>query len=687
MRKDQSLAADLSWAALLGILLLGISYLRLWGDTGSAAFGGNVIEATLAQPIIGTKLGSNLMLYALAQAALHGVFAMLFVALAHLTRFAWNDQKNSRRSWSILWFLAGTVWVLVANATWFPTSSLGEPYAEIAAASWHGINLLTLCTALLSAAFIATLLRAAIRLTLPPPRVLLRWGIPAAVVPLVLFVVMTHEPAQATAKASDKPNIVIIGLDSLRYDAVRRQPTLTPSIDAFLQESVSFSDATTPLARTFPSWVSLITGRHPHTTGATVNLLPRHIIHTGETLPQLLSRAGYRSVYAIDEVRFSNLDLSYGFDQMIAPPIGATDFLLGFFADTPLSNVVMNTPVGALLFPYTHANRAAALTYDPDSFVRRIDRNLDVRGPTLLAVHLTLAHWPYTWADSSPVYHDTPKRSVREVYEEAVARVDQQFEAVLTTLRRHGMLDNALVFVLSDHGEGLGDKHEGESGSKLDYRFDPAKLNGHGTSVFSRHQYHVVLAARTFGNASLQLRPGSIVAEPVSLEDVTPTIAALLSLQPSQPFDGISLLPLLRQEPAKDAFAHRIRFTETEFNPPGFIMGTFATPSALRTAASFYRVDPETDRVQLREEDLDVVLAKRQYAAFRGSRMVVAFPSPDPEVSTLELGLLNPPATQPIPLSRTMLEADPETGTLWQALQARFPDLRTMVAFAPDQGS
>jgi hypothetical protein len=327
------------------------------------------------------------------------------------------------------------------------------------------------------------------------------------------------------------------------------------------------------------------------------------------------------------------------------------------------------------------------LTYDPDSFVRRIDRELEVKGPTLLAVHLTLAHWPYTWAGSSPVYDDTPKKSLSRVYEEAVSRVDRQFGAVLTTLREHGVLDNALVFVLSDHGEDLAVEHADETGSKLDPRFDPAKLYGHGTSVFSRHQYHVVLAARAFGNASLKLQAGSAIDEPVSLEDVTPTIAHLLSVQPSQPFDGISLLPFLRKEPAKDAFANRIRFTETEFNPAGLSKGTFATPSAMREATKFYVVDPETDRVLLREEDIDLVLEKRQYAAFRGSRMVVAFPSGDRAISTMDLGLLHPPATQPIRLTRAMLEADPEASALWQALQAKFPELKTRVAFASDQPS
>ena len=100
------------------------------------------------------------------------------------------------------------------------------------------------------------------------------------------------------------------------------EPT-TPNMDAFLEGSVSFSNALTPLARTFPAWVSILSGRHPHSTGAFVNLLPRELIDAGPTLPDVLGQDGYQSVYAIDEVRFSNLDLSYGFDKMLAPPMGA----------------------------------------------------------------------------------------------------------------------------------------------------------------------------------------------------------------------------------------------------------------------------------------------------------------------------------------------------------------------------
>ena len=78
----------------------------------------------------------------------------------------------------------------------------------------------------------------------------------------------------ATAAASSprrsrapSPHIVVIlGVDSLRNDldesraAARRRRRTS---DAFLAGARRFSDATTPLARTYASWVSILTGRHP----------------------------------------------------------------------------------------------------------------------------------------------------------------------------------------------------------------------------------------------------------------------------------------------------------------------------------------------------------------------------------------------------------------------------------------
>jgi arylsulfatase A-like enzyme len=258
----------------------------------------------------------------------------------------------------------------------------------------------------------------------------------------------------------DRPNVIIIGIDSLRTDYVRNpEHRLTPALDDFFGESIQFSNALTPLARTFPAWVSIVSGRHPHTTRAVINLLPRDQIDTGQTLPSILAAAGYETVYSTDEVRFSNLDTTYGFNRLLAPPMGATDFVLGFFSDTPLSNVLVNTQVGKWLFPYAYANRAVAKTYDPDTFLEWIDGEVDFESPTFLAVHLTLTHWPYSWATPANLPATAASAATvaeegnRRLYDIAVDRVDRQFGELMENLKRKGALENAIVIVLSDHGE------------------------------------------------------------------------------------------------------------------------------------------------------------------------------------------------------------------------------------------
>src|SRR5690606_9850777 len=239
-------------------------------------------------------------------------------------------------------------------------------------------------------------------------------------------------------------------------------------------------------------------------TGAVMNLLPREQTRTGTTLPDILRTEDNRTYYAIDETRFSNLDESYGFDRTIAPTMGGSDFLLASIADTPLSNLVMNTTLGALLFPYVHANRAASVVYDPDSFVRRIQRDLKVRQPSFLALHLTLPHWPYTWATSGI---DPYQSTQDELYRSALRRADQQFGAVFEALERKGVLHNAEVIVLSDHGEALGhaDDFMADAFPVKDTISTEHQRWGHGTSVFSPHQYRVVLAFRAFGKAGVHL--------------------------------------------------------------------------------------------------------------------------------------------------------------------------------------
>lgn len=613
--------AGLLLASALAIGLLAISMARLAGDMGSTAFNLDLARSALSVPIWRSRLGLNLGLFVLALAALHLAFGLLCWLLARLSEYAAPKVRCKRRDWILIWYVAGVAWLLIANASWFPKSSLGEPYQGIVRANLLGLDLLGLVTiALLTGIAAVTLL--ALRRTLMRKVALAITGI-AAVAVAAGFSVELVRPAHTD---SERPHIIVLGIDSLRPDAI--DAAVTPHLNAFMEGAVQLTDAMTPLARTFPSWVSILTGRHPHTTGAYMNLLPRELIRTGTTLPQILREHGYRTWYAIDETRFSNLDVSYGFDQAVTPVMGGSDFMLSRLADTPLSNLIVNTRLGALLFPHVHTNRGASVVYDPDSFVRRIGREVSFGCPAFLAIHLTLPHWPFTWATSDT---DALQNTAEELYRESIRRADQQFGDLLALLKRRGALDNALVIALSDHGEALGRPEEFMSEAFPAGTSEATEYQrwGHGTSVFSPQQYRVVLGFRSYGAASPDLGAKGLRNAPVSLVDIAPTVLDLLNINSKESFDGVSLAAiLLSGEDAESDFKSRIRFTESEYNPQGFDPRKFST-SQLAAAAQIYRLDPGTDRISIRTDVLDEIMSTRQYAAFVGNRaMGAAIPGP-----------------------------------------------------------
>jgi len=604
-------------AVTLGVAFLLLSFVRIVGDLNSAAGNVAILQSAIEGPVWKTRLAFNTALFFVALLALHVAFGLLGWFMSILSQRAMPRARLSRREWLLIWFLAGMIVLLVGNATRFPHSSLGQPYHEaLRGIGLMGIPLHVLLYSALGLAAIGTTISASWR-----SGTLARFAGILATACVVVAATGFH-PLESTSgdSSSQRPNLIILGVDSLRTDAIGVQHT--PALHRFMKDAVRFDDAITPLARTFPSWVSILTGRHPHTTGAFMNLLPRAAFDTGATLPQELRKLGYRTTYAIDETRFSNLDASFGFDETIMPGIGGSDFVLSLVADTPLSNAVMNTWLGELLFPHVHANRAAHFTYDPDAYVTRVERHLNSSAPMMLAMHMTLAHYPFTWATSEAATGND--RLARGDYFEALGRVDRQFDDMLRMLERRRFLENAIVVVLSDHGEAIGLDHDVLE-QQFPGRNDPDNAFqrwGHGTSVFSPSQYRVVLGMRGFGPAAKLLPPPRHFTEPVSLLDLTPTLMSMLGRPDSGDYDGISLVPLLRGERSV-ADDQRIRFTETEYNPIGFTAEQ-ASPSAVAAAASVYKLDPVTDRITIRMDRLDWIMANRQFAALLGNRMIGA---------------------------------------------------------------
>jgi hypothetical protein len=614
-----------AWVAILlalGFLLISVAPLAGGGFWRQVAV--PAIQTAVTQPLWRTRLGFNLAVFAVVLLLLHLCYAALLWVLAVASQKAWPRLRGSRRQWILLWFFSTSAWLLLANAARFPDSALGISLYSKASARVLGTSVYALMTVVVAGVAVAALSAAAARSS---ARRALLLGT-AALGAVALATALAMKVSASSSPPSRQPNIVLLGIDSLRPDFVDAQRT--PHIREFLSDSVQLTDAITPLARTFPAWVSILSGRNPHTTGAYMNLLSRERIHTGETLPATLRRQGYHTAYAIDETRFSNIDRSYDFDQAVTPSMGATDFVLASFADTPLSNLIVNTRLGEWLFPHLYANRAAHVVYDPQTFVRRLDRELRFDQPLFLAVHLTLPHWPYSWATSS-LEQNKPESGegagTRARYVSTLIRVDQQFGALLTILRRHGVLDNALVVVLSDHGEALG------TDSDLLTAYLPEKSRestgfenqGHGSSVLSPPQFRVVLGFRGYGAASALLPGEGRAADvPASLIDIAPTLLDLLSITPREQFDGVSLAPALRKgSSAMPELAQRIRFTETEFSPRNLSPDNL-TGSALAEAVTAFQLDPNTDRLSVRIQKLNKIMGNRQYAALLGNRILAA---------------------------------------------------------------
>lgn len=606
-------------------------------------------------------LAATVFVHLLLGAAAWGLARLTAAALPRL------DARHDR---AVIfgWFALLALLAIALNGSWYPQSQ----FAGHDGAWQEPLTIVSAVAGLAAAALVAGLSIAAWARRRAVARRRHRGAVVVAAVATIASLSLLQGATGSPAAADfGRPHVVILGVDSLRNDmseATLDGRSLTPHIDRFLQGAHRFSDATSPLARTYGSWVAILTGRHPVSTNARFNLMPRHLVREGDTLADALRAAGYRSVYATDEVRFANFDQSYGFDQLITPPVGASDFLLGTIGDLPLVNLVTGSPAGNWLFPANHANRAAYATYDPGHFVARLDDELEVRQPSLLAIHLTLAHWPYSWAGQ--VAPSTPPE-YRDAYRQAIAAVDRQFDAVVGLLRRKGVLDNAIVVVLSDHGEALGFP----SDTMLRKTGRPEEIWnsiwGHGTSVMSPHQYGVLLSLRAFGRATLP-GEGRVHDWPVSLEDIRPTLEEVATGRAPGNVDGLSLLPYLAGTASASVLEPRLRYTETCFNTPMMLAGRIDASGLVTEAIEFYELAPESGWVQLRENRLPELMAKKQRAVLSRDALLAAVPSWKHDSVSYLYTSRQSPFPQRLE-NRPDPSRDAEAARLWDALHARFP--------------
>ena len=589
----------------------------------------------------------DIFFYCFAQIIIYSIFTFGIWGITRLS------AKLLKLSWQKTCLLGFTLWgfaifaSLLANQIYFPNSIFSQFSAVFIPTTLAKIFLWLIVVFIITISFVAliNLLR-------------LFWDttyyikIPTLISSIIIAGSLTIHflTSNPSPTISNKPNVIIIGLDAVQPDRLEHYKypyTHTPTINNFLLKSTDFTASLTPLARTFPAWVSILTGQYPKNNQVRFNLISQNNLRLNNTLAVILKKHSYQTFYATDDSRFSNITKHFGFDKVIGIKPGISDFILGSLNDFPLTNLIINTSLGRILFPYSYANRGADITYNPKSFISLIANQLSKRQqnkPLFLAVHLCLTHYPFIWS-SLPI-DKSPSNS--KLYDLAIEEIDRQFAGLMQTLNHFKILDNAIVVLLSDHGEsfGLNEDHlinpnnyiKGQFSDKNIFKhlFIPAAkksrlitCSGHGTDVLSYTQYHNLLAFHYFGKKKNLSRKVSILT---SLIDIKPTLLDILDIH-SPDVDGISLKPYLENHNVKTK--SRMIFCETGFTPLELKKSKVSIKNAVYEGIQAFQIEPHTGRIIMKPSFTNKLLATKQRAVFFGDWTLALYPNNNKQIPIL----------------------------------------------------
>ena len=375
----------------------------------------------------------------------------------------------------------------------------------------------------------------------------------ALAVPLVLH--------RNTARAGEAgvgerpPNVLVLAVDSLRADRVGPgRGDVAPHLAALAARSVVFDAAHVTIPRTFPSWVTLLSGRWPAHHGIRHMFPPAaERAAVGSLLPSLMNARGLQTAVVSDFSGEIFSRLGAGFGERDVPPFDMRVVLAqaGFNLHPAIAPYVA-TRLGHRLFP---ALAAAPENADPD---RLADQVIDVvdrlsrRGPFFVTAFFSTPHFPYAAPD--PYYRrftrtgyqgrfryhkpvsalgnqdgeldEQDREQVRGLYDGAVAAVDDALGRVLQSLADRGLDKSTIIVVLADHGENLY-----ESGFGM----------GHGEHLQGDQALHIPLVIYDPVHRFRAHRVPGIVRD----VDVAPTLASLVGTKVPDA-DGVDLGPMLR---------------------------------------------------------------------------------------------------------------------------------------------
>ncbi len=378
-------------------------------------------------------------------------------------------------------------------------------------------------------------------------------------------------PLLTSTAPKRRPNVLVYMIDTLRADHTSLYGyarDTTPFLKKLGSQGIVFDDSHVQSTWTKPSVASMMTSLYSVTHGIyrETDTIPKG----AATLAEHLRGAGYVTASIVANPfagRMTGLDR--GFDYM-------TEFPAVQRHGAEAHRATDSTAVNALALPWIEEH------HDEPFFLyaHSTDPHAPYRPPAEFEAAFTN---PKETPEFDQEYHEmwgirrlggavfsreesikrgidpnTYIRKAFERYDGEIANNDRNIELLIQKLESSGVLDNTLVFIVSDHGE----------------EFMEHGWTGHGFSLYQEQTHGVFLMwnPERFGTPRR-------IAEPVQLIDLMPTILDLLNIPVQGVVQGQSLVPLAMGQPFERAGIMTSRVPQVATSPapiPENLTQTFA---------------------------------------------------------------------------------------------------------------
>jgi arylsulfatase A-like enzyme/Tfp pilus assembly protein PilF len=387
-------------------------------------------------------------------------------------------------------------------------------------------------------------------------------------------------------------NVLLVTVDTTRADhigAYGAKGVETPNIDSLAARGVRFDEAISNVPLTLPSHCTILSGLLPLHHGIRNNGASRFPA-TKETLATALSRRGYRTgAFVGSFVLNRRFGLDRGFD-VYDDAIDSSSVAANGLEAERTGNIVVDRALDWLSKP-------------------------DAR-PFFAWVHLYDPHAPY--APPEPYR----SRFASRPYDGEIAFVDAEIGRLLAYLSKSHLDERTIVVITGDHGEALGEHGELTHGMLL---YEPT--------------LRVPLVV-----AGVPGTKGRVVREAVSLADLAPTIAKLVSAQLGAT-DGAPIAALASS--SSEEKQPRAIYSETEYPRQfGWVGLTSLRRDHFKLIDSphpeMYDLahDPAESRNVYADERRTMQSLRTQLAALRSTEVKETAPSPMDEETRAKLASL-----------------------------------------------